>query len=725
MIRAHRGGVSGRSANAEADTASRLGGCRVLALKCNHLGYFHNKGAMGMRDNLRLRGRTVRSLSLAVLTVLTATACTQKEEAPKTNLLPGMAQLSGKVSGLKDGLLTTVHALNTDKNIDFMVFVVDGEYRATNLFPGNYEVTVKPAVGQVFTDGFEVQTVKVQIEAGTNAKQDFTLKDQKWGPDYVGGMDYTAGYADSIGGFNFPPPSPVAKIEPYEKVYPPGRGRELLENICMGCHTVQLFPYNYDRRYASGRPVKDKAAWAITVDRMHKALRLGKAPNFDEDLLTPEDREILIDYLATNFGADSEPRVVQLESEPEIDEKALAKAQYVEYRFAATDELPKRATHTLSFTLDGNVWAMDRGGSLVLLDPRTGEYTDYTGHGGGESLVADKDGTVWYGGLRHFDPKLNKHDDYKLDSPTGGSSIGVSTMIFDENGDQWLSMLGTGRIGKWDRKSDQVLWWDVPIYRSRPYGITLDHKGKVWFAQYHNSAVASFDPKTQQFTNYPVTQYRPTNIRRLGADSKDMIWTATWGSKGMQNGALYKLNPETGEVKEWHLGIPYSNPYDAAPDHNDNIWIATDNYLVMFDQKTEKFTRYPLGVRSDVPRLSITGEGAVWFALRNAGHSGGHPGTAVVLYPDKDNITTLAATYGENSVHSALLKYDGPMTPVQGATKVSPAEPQNPGAYAEFLKKERPDAYKAYLQYEKEQAEGRKRAAQGPGAAGRSGEAIE
>ena len=636
-----------------------------------------------------------------------------------------MAQLSGKVAGLKPGLLTSVHALNTDKNIDVMVFAVNGEYRATNLFPGNYEITVKPSVGQVFTDGFEVQTVKMQIEAGSHAQQDFTLKDQKWGPDYVGGMDYTSGWADSIGGFNFPPPSPIAKVLPYDTIYPAGRGREILENTCMGCHLVQLFPYNYDRRYASGRPVKDKAGWAITVDRMHKSLRLGKAPNFDEDLLPPKDREILIDYLAENFGADSEPRVVQLESEPELDEAALAKAQYVEYRFAKTEELPKRATHTVGFTEEGNVWAMDRGGSLVLLDPRTGEYTDHTGHGGGESLVSDKDGTVWYGGLRHFDPKTNKHDDYKIDSPAGGRSVGVSTMIFDKNGDQWLSMLGAGHIGKWDRKSDQIVWWDVPIYRSRPYGISLDHKDRVWFAQYHNSAIAMFDPKTEKFTNYPVTQDRPTNIRRVSADSKDMIWTGTWGSLGMQKGALYRLNPETGEVKEWHLGIPYSNPYDTAPDQHDNIWIATDNYLVKFDQKSEKFTRYPVSVRTDIPRLSVTGEGAVWFAHRNAGHSGGHDGTAAVLYPDKDNITTLAATYGDWSVHSALRHYNGPMTEVLGATKVSPAEPQNPGAYAEMLKKERPEAYAAYEKYLKDQAAGVTRVAPGPAASGRTGEAVE
>lgn len=604
------------------------------------------------------------------------------------DLLPGMGQLSGNVTGTRPDLLTTVMARNTDNSVGFMVFVANDKYRAVNLFPGNYEVTISPAVGQVFTDGFAQQTKKITIAANEHATLDFSLKSKQYGPDYVGGMVYQGGWSDAVRGNNFPPPSPDAKVLPYDVIYPPGAGRDIMERICMGCHTVQLYPYNHNRRYASGRPVHDKAGWAITVDRMSKAVAFGrpsKQSYFDPSLLKGDDRDVVIDYLADNFGVDSEPRVVQLSNEPELDLEALAKAQYVEYRFPNSEELPKRATHTLGFTIDGNVWAMDRGGSIVWLDPRTGEHKDYTGHGGGESLVVDKDGSVWYGGLRHFDPKSNLHDEYRFEGPNGGGNIGVSTLIFDSKGDLWISMLGAGAIGKLDRETDSVTWWDVPVLRSRPYGITLDRNDRVWFAQYHNSAIASFDPKTETFRNYRVTDAGPTNIRRPGADSKGMIWTATWGSHGMQNAALYRLNPETGEVDEYKLNIPYANPYDSAPDDSDNIWVATDNYLVMFDQKTEKFTNYPLTTRSDVPRLSITGDGAVWHALRNAGHSGGYGGTAVALYPDKDKITTYAATYSENSNHSRLLRYDGSLTKVTGEIKYSPAEPQNPGAYNEML----------------------------------------
>jgi hypothetical protein len=54
----------------------------------------------------------------------------------KAGVLPGMGQLSGQVAGVPADLLTTVYALHTEKNVGYMVYVVDGRYRAVNLFPG-------------------------------------------------------------------------------------------------------------------------------------------------------------------------------------------------------------------------------------------------------------------------------------------------------------------------------------------------------------------------------------------------------------------------------------------------------------------------------------------------------------------------------------------------------------------------------------------------------------
>jgi len=69
-------------------------------------------------------------------------------------LLTGMGQLSGRVTGVNPGLLATAMARHTETGVGFMVFVVEDRYRAVNLFPGEYQVTITPAVGQVFTARF-------------------------------------------------------------------------------------------------------------------------------------------------------------------------------------------------------------------------------------------------------------------------------------------------------------------------------------------------------------------------------------------------------------------------------------------------------------------------------------------------------------------------------------------------------------------------------------------
>ncbi len=595
--------------------------------------------------------------------------------------LPGLGGLAGKVTVPKPVGQLSVYAWNKEKSVGYMVFVVDGQYRATNMFPGHYEVTVRGTAGQMnYT--LPPVTVQVDVATGKQAKADVAIKDTTIKPTYFGGMPYD-GWTDREDA----EPAAVAVVSKYDDVFPHGQGRDNLERICMGCHTPHLFSYNYDRTYATGRTLKDKDGWAITVDRMHKGAGFntpGKAPNFDADLLPPKEREVLIDYLAKNFGPDAVPRAVQQETDAPLDTAALAKAQYIEYRKLNTEDMPKRATHTITFAGDGTVFTADRGsrGAIYHINPTTGVWEEFKGVGGSESITADGDGTVWYGGWKHFDPKTGKVDEYKLDVGPKGRNIGISTSIFDSNGDQWGTQLGSGGFAKWDRKTDKVTWWDVPVYRSRPYGVTIDHNDVIWFGDYHNSGVTSFDPKINKFRHYRLTAQAPTNMRRPGADSQNNIWQATWGSYGYNSAGLFKLTPSTGEVKEYKLTIPYANPYDSDPDDEDNVWLSTDNYVVKFDPKTEKFTNYPVTVRTDLARLTITAQGAVWYASRNAGQSGGYGATAAVLYPDKDKITTLEAKFSPKSNHGRLqYKYKGPYKPVEGIVKLMPAAPQNPGQY--------------------------------------------
>lgn len=574
----------------------------------------------------------------------------------------GVGGLSGTVSSPRKFVAAMVTAFNSDLQVKYVVFTENGRFRFTNMFPGTYTVTVTKA-------GFTAPARTVKVEADGAANLDFSFATAPVEDTYVGGQVY-----------------PGAKILPYNVVYPAGPGRDIIERTCQGCHTVQLFPYNVKRTYPTGRNLKDRAAWAITVDRMHKGPAFGEAGvgYWDPKLLKPGEREILIDYLTANFGVDSEPRVVKQElPDPPLDEAALGKAQYIEFIFPNEPGKHDRFTQQIDFCR-GDVYVSDRGlPGIVKIDPRTGTRTDYFGHGGGHGITTDEDCTVWYTGetIRRFDPRNNKHDSYVIEKGPGLFSI---TSMFDSKGDLWLAMLGAGKIGKWDRKTDTIMYWDLPqpgltYGKSRPYGLVLDQKERVWFGEYHKSSVGMFDPRTQTYRSFPLTPLKPTNIRRLGVDSRGHVWASTWGRPNLvKGGSIFELDPDTGKVTEYPLNMPYSNPYDTKPDELDNVWVTTDNYLVRLDARTRKLTRYPTPTRSDMPMMTIGRNGGVWFTSRGAGQSGGYGGSAAVLYPDKDHITELGAFFGPNNTANLLARYKGPPPPpVNGVIKQSPFGAQN------------------------------------------------
>lgn len=575
-------------------------------------------------------------------------------------------QLSGQVTGLEPGVLPVVYAYNTERNVGYTVFVVNGQYRAVMLIPGPYQVTIRPAVDQL--EGFTPETVTLDVADGARVTADFALQDVGPVPNYVGGLPYEACTANRPTPNDMPCEPP--RIEPYEAIYPPGPGRDILERTCFGCHHTQLLAFNTPRIYGGGRAKKNKATWAFTVDRMHKrvpaqwgGIALGRASMMDTALLPPEDRDILVDYLAENFGIDAPSRLVQLGSEPELDLAALEKAMFVEYIYR---EDPEKYPvwpwpHRLDFDSDGNVWLAYHKCCIVRFDPRTGESRAYEDNGGGYGVAVDHtDGTVWFSPGYRLDPDTGLVD--KWLGVNGGS------LAFDSKANLWMAGFFTG-ITKWDRATNSIMRWDVPVLRSRPYGMIVDYKDKVWFSDYHTSGVTRFDPENETFKHFRVTDDEPTGIRRLGVDSNNMIWTATYGSPNREvdgrniGGALYRLDPQTGEVMERRLGIEYSNPYNAEADPDDNIWVNPDNYLVKYDQQADTFTRYPLPTRTDMVKTRITRDGAVWTVYRNAGHYAGYGGTAAVLYPDKDKITTLAAYHPDNGAGYHASKYRGPLAP--------------------------------------------------------------
>jgi virginiamycin B lyase len=565
--------------------------------------------------------------------------------------LPGLGRASGTVRADAPVVAAQVDLHHVEKNVIYTVFTQQGRWRAVNLFPGAYDVTVTKA-------GFAPAKGKLTVAADGSAGIDVTLTARPEPPTYLGGVH-----------------RPEAKPVPYDVLYPPGRGRDIVERACNVCHGPNFIPALPQRR----------EGWETAIDFMlHQAAWQGLGlPETGPSLVPPEifgpgEREILVEYLDANFGIESEVRAVQKEREPPLDEAALGRAMFIEYRFANTAERPRRWTQEPHFDRDGNVWITERGSKpgIVKLDPRTGEYTDFLDpdpNGSPHGLAVDIDGTVWWAGrnvfLAHLDPKTGLVDQYVVDRLGHHGH----TPVFASNGDLWFSMLPSNKIGHWSRATDAITYYEAPMARARPYGFVIDRQDKIWFVEYHTSAVTRFDPATKRFTRFPIKS-NPASLRRLGVDGKGIVWFGVYGSPA-PNGKLGRLDPATGAVAEIDLPIPFSNPYDAWADDQDNIWVSTDNYLVKYVPAGPAgadgtMTLYPTPTRTDMPKFMITREGAIWFTPRNAGLHGGLGGAGSVLYPDMDRMTTLAAYYSEKSTANHLRAFKGAGVPVTGVVKL-------------------------------------------------------
>jgi streptogramin lyase len=576
-------------------------------------------------------------------------------------LLPGLGEVSGAVTG-PTGAVIPVYLYNKEKSVGYSVFAVDGTYRAVDVFPGHYEITLGNGHAPS-KDSYEMAPVAVDVVAGGHAHADLAPKEVAPTQNYTGRINHADG---------------EVAVEPYDTVYPPGAGRQILERTCIVCHGVSFIPSKHGAR----------ETWEALIHLMingpaNGGLFAGSGliagpPVVDPARINAQDMPVLLDYLVANFGPDSKPRDVLQDEWPAVDREALAKAMYIEYRFPNSPTMKRRVSQELHFDQNGNVYVSDPGEhAIVRVDPRTGESKTNLIPSGNSShgITVDGDGTVWFAGAKnfvaHLDPKTGLFDQY----PATELGLHGNTPVFTSNGDIWFSMLIGNKIGHWERATNQVTYYDSPVPDADPYGLEVDHHDKIWYCEYFAGAVVRFDPVTKTFRRFEV-KTSPVSLRRLGVDSKDNIWYGVYGHMG-KYGKLGRIDAKSGEITEIDVPVEYSHPYDARPDPEDNIWIASMNYLTKFDPKTKRFTVYPTPERTDEPKIQATRDGAIWFPPRGAGIYG-YGGAAVVLYPDKDHIKTLGAYYSADMTANRISLYHGPFTRVTGAVYWSKDGAQNP-----------------------------------------------
>jgi streptogramin lyase len=118
--------------------------------------------------------------------------------------------------------------------------------------------------------------------------------------------------------------------------------------------------------------------------------------------------------------------------------------------------------------------------------------------------------------------------------------------------------------------------WNVPTPAAGPWGITTDQFGKIWFTENVTSKLASYDPTTNNFTEWSIpgagspryvfTKQAPMDV------SGGMNVTRVYFTAYSSNQIGY-FNSWNGTFYEWQLP-PGSNPVGVFVDANDTIWFT-------------------------------------------------------------------------------------------------------------------------------------------------------
>ena len=527
------------------------------------------------------------------------------------NRVPGTGMLSGQVTAPTAFQAARVYATNIDRDIIYMVYTGEGQYQTVAMLPGNYEVWVEKP-------GFESDRQEVEIEAGSALNLDFSLREalpQAAGQGSFLGTDRVDRAKDAL-------------LLSYDELYPDSPVKSLMEATCIQCHGQSFIAFFHRRT----------EEWDDTIGRMME----NRIP---PGTISAHQRQELAEYLGTHFGSDSPDRHLKMDVELPLDEAVLSKAQYVEYLIPLDEERPRRWLQEAHIGFDGNVWYTERTPPHAVgrVDPRTGNVDEWTlpdpeadPHG----ITVDSEGWVYWaevagGHLGRLNPQTGEMERFPYNDT--GETLRGHTVALDSLENVWFTLIYGDALGKWDRETKKIQVWRVPTKNAMPYGLDVGPDDTPALAQLYGCQVSVFDAGTETFTEYPALVDPPCKTRRLGIDSKGLLWYGVFSQ-----GKLGKIDLKTGEQVEFDMASRFAEPYSVRVDrHTDTIWMSDGGMggtLISFDAETEEFTYYPTPRRSDMPEIDVSRDGNVWYSTRAIPNGG-----VGVLYPDKTKITSLAA----------------------------------------------------------------------------------
>lgn len=213
---------------------------------------------------------------------------------------------------------------------------------------------------------------------------------------------------------------------------------------------------------------------------------------------------------------------------------------------------------------DGKVLKISPEGKIIQKIPVP--YNEFTGY----SMTLDNQGRVW---LAQTPVGKGKEAElYVLNPPvspftkggnkwewqrrklSGGGGL-ITGMAFDSQGNLWFAAYEKNVIGK--ISSGKATLYPIPTPKSSPGNVVIDSKDNVWFTEYAGLKIGRLSPDGE-FKEYPLPPEEEWVVT-LAFDRDGGIWFST-----LMNYNIFRLNHETGAIKEFTIPVPSNWSEDAA-----------------------------------------------------------------------------------------------------------------------------------------------------------------
>ena len=180
-----------------------------------------------------------------------------------------------------------------------------------------------------------------------------------------------------------------------------------------------------------------------------------------------------------------------------------------------------------------------------------------------------------------------------------------------------------------------VRFSELPLSsQSEPYGITVDSRGMVWFAETGTGQIASYDPATGTLKQFslPRAGSRPFY---LTADPNGSLWISE-----TQYNLILRFNTKSDAFNEYSIPTTGAVPGGVATDASGNVWFTEEiaGKIGRLVPSTGIITEFPIPSGDPIPiQLAVDQSGAVWFTEAKAGKIG-------KLNPENGAISEFAPT---------------------------------------------------------------------------------